>query len=74
MSQSSTLSIRMDVHKESSAVAYVAHEYGAEVVSFGTLGLGSAISPSSSGSCSRRASSSSSSTKLAPAAPGSIGT
>ena len=28
----------MDVHKESIAVAYVAQEHGAEVVSFGTIG------------------------------------
>jgi transposase len=38
MSQSSTLYVGMDVHKESIAVAYVAHEYGAEVVSLGTIG------------------------------------
>ena len=38
MSQSSTLSVGMDVHKESIAVAYVAQEYGAEVVSLGTVG------------------------------------
>jgi transposase len=28
----------MDVHKDSLAVAYVAQEYGAEVVSLGTIG------------------------------------
>jgi transposase len=38
MSQSSTLYVGMDVHKESIAVAYVAQEYGAEVVSLGTIG------------------------------------
>lgn len=38
MSQSSTLYVGMDVHKESIAVAYVAQEHGAEVVSFGTIG------------------------------------
>src|SRR5437764_821701 len=38
MSQSSTLYVGMDVHKESIAVAYVAQEYGAEVVSLGTVG------------------------------------
>ena len=38
MSQSSTLSVGMDVHKESIAVAYVAQDHGAEVVSLGTIG------------------------------------
>src|SRR5215510_1804098 len=38
MSQSSTLSVGMDVHKESIAVAYVAQAHGAEVVSLGTVG------------------------------------
>jgi transposase len=38
MSQSSTLYVGMDVHKESIAVAYVAQEYGADVVSLGTVG------------------------------------
>src|SRR6266478_5229060 len=38
MSQSRTLSVGMDVHKESIAVAYVAQEHGAEVVSPGTFG------------------------------------
>ena len=38
MSQSSTLYVGMDVHKESIAVAYVAQEHGAEVVSLGTIG------------------------------------
>src|SRR5919198_2600836 len=38
MSQSRTLYVGMDVHKESIAVAYVAQEYGAEVVSLGTIG------------------------------------
>ena len=38
MAQCSTLHIGMDVHKESIAVAYVAQEYGAEVVSLGTVG------------------------------------
>ena len=36
MHQSSTLYIGLDVHKESIAVAYVAKEYHAEVVSLGT--------------------------------------
>jgi transposase len=38
MSQSSTLFIGMDVHKETIAVAYVAQEHGAEVISLGTIG------------------------------------
>src|SRR5262245_22672390 len=38
MQQSSTLYVGLDVHKESIAVAYVAQEYGAEVVSLGTIG------------------------------------
>ena len=38
MPQSRTLSVGLDVHKESIAVAYVAHEHGAEVVSLGTIG------------------------------------
>jgi transposase len=38
MSQSGTLFIGMDVHKESIAVAYVAQEHGAAVTSLGTIG------------------------------------
>ena len=38
MSQSSTLYIGMDVHKDSMAVAYVAQEHGAEVTYLGTIG------------------------------------
>ena len=38
MAQSRTLSVGMDVHKESIAVAYVAQEHGAEVVSLGPIG------------------------------------
>jgi transposase len=38
MSQSSTLFIGMDVHKESIAVAYVAQDHGAEVIYLGTIG------------------------------------
>ena len=38
MSQSSTLFIGMDVHKESIAVAYVAQEHGAEVTYLGAIG------------------------------------
>jgi transposase len=38
MSQSRTLYIGMDVHKDSIAVAYIAQEHHAEVVSLGTIG------------------------------------
>ena len=38
MHQSSTLYIGLDVHKESIAVAYVAQEHHADVVSLGTSG------------------------------------
>jgi transposase len=38
MSQSSTLDIGMDVHKDSMAVAYVAQAHGAEVTYLGTSG------------------------------------
>ena len=38
MSQSNTLYVGMDVHKESIAVAYVAQDHGAEVISLGTIG------------------------------------
>jgi transposase len=38
MSQSSTLFIGMDVHKETIAVAYVAQEHGAAVISLGPMG------------------------------------
>ena len=38
MSQSRTLFIGMDVHKDTIAVAYVAQDHGAEVTSLGTLG------------------------------------
>jgi hypothetical protein len=39
MSQSSTLYVGMDVHKESIAVASVAQDRGAEVISLGTIGI-----------------------------------
>lgn len=38
MPQSTTLYIGLDVHKESMAVAYIAQEHGAEVVSLRTIG------------------------------------
>jgi transposase len=38
MSQSSTLFIGMDVHKDSMAVTYVAQDHGAEVMYLGTIG------------------------------------
>jgi transposase len=38
MQQSSTLSVGLDVHKDSIAVAYVAQDHGAEVVSLGNIG------------------------------------
>jgi transposase len=38
MQQSSTLYVGMDVHKDAIAVAYVAQDHGAEVISLGTLG------------------------------------
>ena len=38
MSQSSTLYIGMDVHKDTIAVAYVAKDHNAEVVYLGTIG------------------------------------
>ena len=38
MSQSSTLYVGLDVHKDSIAIAYVAKDHGAEVVSLGTIG------------------------------------
>jgi transposase len=38
MSQSTTLFIGMDVHKDSIAVAYIAQDHGAEVTYLGTIG------------------------------------
>jgi transposase len=38
MSQSSTLYVGMDVHKDSIAVAYVAQDHGADVIYYGTIG------------------------------------
>ena len=38
MSQSGTLYVGMEVHKESIAVASVAQDHGAEVLSLGTIG------------------------------------
>ena len=71
MAQSHTLSVGMDGHKESIAVASVAQDYGAAVISRALSGPGSVIVTSSFGRCSRKARSASASTKPAPAAPGS---
>ena len=38
MSQSSTLFVGMDVHKDSIAVAYVSQDHGAEVTYLGVIG------------------------------------
>jgi transposase len=38
MAQSRTLCIGMDVHQDTIAVAYVAHEHGAAVTFLGTIG------------------------------------
>ncbi len=38
MSQSRTLFIGMDVHKDSIAVAYIAQDHGAEVTYLGSMG------------------------------------
>jgi hypothetical protein len=38
MTQSSTLCIGMDVHKDTIAVAYIAQDHGAEVTSPDTMG------------------------------------
>src|SRR5262245_41451529 len=38
MTQSSTLYVGMDVHKDSIAVAYIVQDHGAEVVSLGNIG------------------------------------
>jgi transposase len=38
MSQSSTLCIGIDVHKDSIAVAYVAQDHGAEIIYLGVIG------------------------------------
>jgi hypothetical protein len=38
MHQSNTLSVGLDVHKDSMAVANVAQEHGAEVLYFGPIG------------------------------------
>ena len=38
MSHSSTLYVGLDVHKDSIAVAYVAKDHDANVISYGTIG------------------------------------
>jgi hypothetical protein len=72
MQQSNTLSVGMEVQHESMAVASVAHESGAEVVSLGRSAPARVTSTGSCGSCPRRASPSSWSTTLAPAATGAL--
>ena len=54
MSQSRTLFIGMDVHKDTIAVAYVAQDHGAEVPPSAPLGRGSVTSIHSSVRCHRR--------------------
>jgi hypothetical protein len=44
MPQSSMLSVGLDVHQESIAVAYVAQDHGVEVVSLGVIGPARVIS------------------------------
>ncbi len=46
MAQGSTLFVGLDVHKETIAVAYVAAEREAEVVSLGTIGTRQSASTS----------------------------
>ena len=45
MSQSNTLCVGMDVHKDSIAVAYVAQEPSAEVLYLGTIGICQSAAP-----------------------------
>ena len=55
MTQSSTLYVGLDVHKESIAVAYVAQEHGAEVISLGHHRHPASVTLiNSSASCSRK--------------------
>jgi hypothetical protein len=72
MPQSRTIYVGMDGHNESIAVASVAQEHGAAVVSLGTVGTRQGDIDKLSGSCRRRACRSSSSTQPAPATPGSL--
>ena len=74
MTQSSTLYVGMDVHKDSIAVAYVAKEHHTEVISLGNIGTDSVTSINSSVGCNPKARTSSLSMKLARVAIGSTGT
>jgi len=72
MHQSRTLYVGMDVHKDSTAVAYAAKTPPARSSSLAPLGVDHAISSNSSGSCSRKGSIRSLSTKPALVGIGSI--
>jgi hypothetical protein len=52
MSQSSTLDLGLDIHNDTLAVASVAKDHEAEVVSLGNLGRDSGTSSNASGRCS----------------------
>ena len=73
MSQSRTRFIGMEVHKDSSAVAYVAQDHGAEVMPLGPSAHVNVTSSTLSARCHRKPNISSSSTKPAPVATGSTG-
>jgi transposase len=70
MTQSSTLYVGLDVHKESIAVAYVAQDHGAEVISLGTIGTRQCDIDKLIDSCTRRPNTSCLSTKPGRAAIG----
>ena len=73
MSQSRTLFIGMDVHKETIAVAYVAQEHGAEVTSLGTIGTRQCDIDQLIRKMQSKPHTSSVSMRRAPVAPGAIG-
>ena len=72
MSQSRTLFIGMDVHKDTISVAYVAQDHGAEVAYVGTIGTRQCDIDNASGRCNRKPNTFSLSTKRALVAIGSI--
>jgi transposase len=72
MSQSSTLFIGMDVHKESIAVAYARQDYGADVVYLGSIGTRQCDIDKLVRRCTRRPNTSSLSTKRVRVGIGSI--